>query len=343
MKIRIFVGNGFDCALGLKTGYGDFIKWCFPDGGLHLRDEIRVPALEEFLCLVRTKVKLGAEEWSNLEDALSFVPYENMGSMTINQRPHGRDVAGNYAANVLYQFQDALKLFLCNREKLLQLPDSANERDAVSRRVLGRIWKEVEMFNPSGNKFDVQFLNLNYTSTLSEIIAADNVKYVHGNLKSGIVLGVDRRSQGGGLAGLDEYVRILDKESQIEDCGCGMGTRALQDSLYGTDLLMFFGLSFGLSDMRLWTIVANCMVANKDLQAVVWPYDKDPASVLQNGEKLYQQALREKIVRILCPQKGCGFQGRIHIPSFTRCIGGDFWGLKDVGDRFLAHRPSLAD
>lgn len=329
MKVVIFTGNGFDLALGLDTRYEHLLGW------LSKNDFGKIPALREFVSLVNANLSDGDIRWCDLENALALVRYDRLKSMTIrNGELNLIGTSANYAANIIIQLKQALKEFLLLQQGRLQLPLDSTKMAEIRKGILEKIFIEIESFLGEDSMGEVRFLNLNYTNTLSKIFGYSRVVHVHGKLEGNnpdsIIIGVDRNRQSEVESILGEYAELVDKNGQISFSGIGLTDGEVEEQVKGADLMLFFGVSFGDSDYRIWKIVARQLLRNCSLKLIVWKYDKNPQAIIDNNEMSFQHKWKYEILNSFQLPHKEEFASRIHIPSFTSALDGDFWGLKEV-------------
>lgn len=156
------IGNGFDMAHGLKTGYGDFVKAQNQD------------AFSEYKAFL-TKYCSDAEGWSSFE--------ERINELTYNCYRHSFDDTQNYD-DVLQDVNRINSLFENLHTYLSDYLTEATKKGNVTQ-------KASINWALRGN---IPAINFNYTNTAE--LYTKNVFYVHGSLREAeIVLGYDFREE----------------------------------------------------------------------------------------------------------------------------------------------------
>ena len=83
MNIVVFVGNGFDIALGLKTGYPQFLRWWCEQNENHIDENLKCSLYDLKQTLLRRQLR-GERFWSDLEMSLGEIDYSQFKSVNGN-------------------------------------------------------------------------------------------------------------------------------------------------------------------------------------------------------------------------------------------------------------------
>lgn len=223
-KTVILIGNGFDKALGYKTGYGDFIKSSY-------FQKISTSHLCKKIIEKKT-----IQKWVDVEEEL-FEYAKNISN--INAKDTWRFFKSEY---------DSLSGALFNYLKY-EVPETISTPNSSIMQLV-KTWN-IDEQNRHGDKLSkVDVLCFNYTSycldTFSEWC---NVKYVHGSLDNkSIILGVD-----------DIYHTELEPElSFIIKSGFNdINISGVSDILESAERFIIFGCSLGKTDFWYYNKIFN--------------------------------------------------------------------------------------
>ena len=195
MHILFFIGNGFDCNLGLHTAYRDFYPYyikCFPD------DRLAKSIADDYM------------RWSDLE----------LGLGSYLSKVNKSDIDNFYSEKS--NIETCLTEYLNNETKRLSLNSGIKEEFMKKLQSLPQQLSrkdDIEMtkwINSNRTSIHYGFISFNYTNILSRIIAQpykgtpilshisnqtkyndiiDNPIYIHGSLEDRIILGVNDKTQ----------------------------------------------------------------------------------------------------------------------------------------------------
>lgn len=218
MKKLFIIGNGFDRAHGLRTGYENFHKYLkatYPDadenvdqlpyvfqdkdGGLDCDDNEAVG----FLMRIITQAEPDSKQWSALEESLGILDYSEVFDGLIEQIDNEGDV--DLWSNA-YQNEDTANDLSVVIEKLSDyFTDWIETLDLSKTRQIASFKKLIES--------DDIFLNFNYTETLEMVyqIKNENVCHIHGKRGETLILGHGREEKE------EEYSRNMGWYTGAED------------------------------------------------------------------------------------------------------------------------------
>lgn len=188
MKRMLLIGNGFDKAHGLPTGYNQFQQW------LEEKDPDFIERMATYFPDVFDE---SLEWWNDFENNLDVIDahdeikrvveenYPNFGSDDFHD--------GDYHAASVEIEEEMNRLYLDIQEKFVQWIESIDLNEAKRK------------FNLTGFDF---FLSFNYIATLTQIygIHPDKILYIHGHAKEGESLII------GHNANPDHYQPGIDEE-----------------------------------------------------------------------------------------------------------------------------------
>ena len=292
MRICVLIGNGFDLALGLKTGYKSFVQEYLKQNKDTENADIK------WLC---NNIEADLENWGDAEMAFGRLQFSDA-------RKNG---LGTYQASE-ESFSVAFQEYLQKENARFSIP--LEKRGETSQTLVKRLFelskwmtaghaaacrvmpKEMELF--------IDFLNFNYTDTLSQILGVDasglakvkfnmgtqiieadvSVCHVHGTLDRGVLFGVDSADQikDGNVQAYCSRTGETIKPRGAEVAGFSARSDGIK-KLGLADVVVSFGLSFGASDKGWWQKLWENVFGGKGSQLIVCPYSlRRPAQILGN-------------------------------------------------------------
>ena len=266
MEATFFFGNGFDLQLGMKTSYSSFLQW-------YLAQPNPSDEIADF------KKDIHNDEdnmWSDAEIAIG----KYLGKF------EGKPI-GRYLDNVRH-FTESLGKYLSDQQQK-QIPGAIFERGMIfhdfilnlEEEILCNYKRFVQLMPASVQEINYNFLNFNYTSTVKQLIEdahntyvgkhkkplsfgkkgniptkINNLVHIHGSLDKAILMGVDRREQliEKDIVLTEEHLQKLLKPAMNTALG-RIEPEIAKKCILSSDILVFFGLSFGETDRTWWHIV----------------------------------------------------------------------------------------
>lgn len=235
----IFIGNGFDCALGYPTSYKNFFE----------SDKFQTLPTDNLLAKHIKDLKDRTNQWSDLEVTLSNYSH---GSLDLVKSDGATRFRNEFVAvqNALYSYLKSI---------------SGDRSDEPARFIsMGSLIKDWIKEDPN-----CRFYTFNYTLFLERVLKflnpdeIPNVVHLHGILSeitkgNGLVIGIDKTMQ------THKECDFLFKANQENYNNTGIKT-AVQNA----KRLIFFGCSMGVSD----TWYFNLIFQNQNIN-VVEIYDR---------------------------------------------------------------------
>ena len=252
MAVTFLIGNGFDLHMGMKTRYIDVYEG-------YIESKSKSDCIAKFKDLLKEDAPNEFTNWADFE--------QKMGEST-DKFSSEQDFV-----DCVRDFKEYLAKHLENEEKSFLKRIKPGMRNAISnemkRSLTGYysslinkdkgIIKELTYL-----KQDYNFITYNYTSVLdrllslvelndyeSSYIAIEKPKYLHGKLDLGIVLGVDNEEQLEKNCSYNYTQRI--KRSFVKPYFNELydpdKVKDIYDTLYSSDVICVYGLSFGASDL----------------------------------------------------------------------------------------------
>lgn len=235
----VFIGNGFDCALGYPTSYSNFFA---------SDDFQKLPAENHFAQHIK-RLKATTNHWSDLEELLSNYSYSSL-DLT---RPNGVERFKNEYVSV--------KNALCSYLKSIGEDCSDEPERFIPMSSLIKNWIKEDP--------NCRFYTFNYTLFLERVLKFINLKetpdvvHLHGTVSEitkgdGPVIGIDKTMQ------THKKCEFLFKSNQESYNNTG-----IKSAVQNAKRLIFFGCSMGVSD----TWYFNMIFHNQNIK-VIEIYDR---------------------------------------------------------------------
>lgn len=302
MRITYIIGNGFDLALGLNTGYRAFLKQYLEE----LAGQ-NTPAL----LWLGDRIKTDTETWADAEWAfgqLTGYPAQNS--------EHKIEIFSaclqDFKSKFIKYLKDANRDFDAHWESI-----KTNVR-AFSDGILGlgrylrpayaKEWNAEFRHRP----VMLDFINLNYTDTLERIIEAAvganrvfmtegytatlnrNCIYIHGSLKEDrIVFGVDNDEQ---IADAEIRAHCNSTKRLVKgylDLGYDAEYEALQ-KIDQSEWIVTMGASYGATDKKVWDRVFTKVFRNRQSKLLIIPFcrESDIAAQVDGNDFIFNWTRR---------------------------------------------------
>lgn len=299
MNICVLIGNGFDLALGLKTGYRNFIAEYLKTHRESSRPDVK------WLCKT---ISANIETWGDAEMAFGKLPFDEARQSAIETY-----LAAEESFSVSFQE------YLLRENARFQIPIEERERTRIQ---LLRCIGELSDCMTSGHKskcrlvnaddVSLSFLNFNYTDTLEQILGdlpatvavdgpvsgqvkIETVCHVHGALEGGVLFGVDAPNQIVSQPVRDYCARTGETVKPRGAEAAGFAERSAGVELLNhANVVITFGLSFGESDTSWWRLLWGRFFSGGSFaQLIICPYSlKRPVQIL--GNRMVRNYAEEK-------------------------------------------------
>lgn len=348
MNITFLIGNGFDISLGMESSYSSFYKY-LQDNEL-LQHNI-------FIKLINKDI----DKWSDFERMLGILTTYSDWSETIkeNQKKLAFDISDSEIEEIikmieneeeiperfvsdLDRFQDEFRLYLLKKQELVMERLAAEiDCSSIIADTINEIYNDFHGFEENyfrkniedsiiendyndiinTLRVNINFLNFNYTDTVSYLIehtdkssitkffkkniVSDIVKvqvnikeeHIHSTLEEGMYLGIDSEKQCINeffydVSDMEELIKPSTKDYFLDN-----SVQNIQDIISSTDLLIVFGMSFGETDQIYWDMIKDTMqYRKKTFQLLLNIYNKNYSdefiSVHQRSYRRNQNILR---------------------------------------------------
>lgn len=267
-KTVLFIGNGFDLAINLKTSYSDFVNspfWPLKEKKFQSQTD---GSLEWEIFSFTEKYRdeeTGLVRWIDLENVM----YK-----------YAQRLKEKNSISISSELRDRNKLFL----NLLKKAFSEYIRNKVNRSIdpnVNKASKEICSIFKGILEMDrsTVIYSFNYTDT-SKILTKyfnwsnPNVTHVHGRINektSNIILGINDRNI------VDKSHRFLLKSHQE-----GFVSNSLFDDLQESQNIIFYGMSFGSNDIDYFKDFFNSIIIERDKRIYkknIFVFTKDEESI----------------------------------------------------------------
>ena len=277
MNITFMIGNGFDLQLGLKTRYIDFYNYYIAKNN---NDMIAKSINENY------------DLWSDLEVGLG----EFTSTLSNNDIESFLDSKRNLEKHLISYLRNEENSYIVdnNAAKAFRngiislsnyLPDNIKNR--YNR-----------MISLLGNSFSYKFISFNYTKVLDQLIeitqndfkpfsshVSNNTGYndkivtpihVHGNLKSGLIIGVNDETQIKNKA-LQKDTSLTDYmiKPKLNDYSANNINSIIKNTIDESEFIFIFGLSMGRTDDYWWSYLVKWLTMSNDHTLVIFAHEPD--------------------------------------------------------------------
>lgn len=278
MNVTFLLGNGFDLQLGMATGYKSFLEWY-----------VEMPSNDPDIAQFREFLKDEKGEWwsdaevamgnylGNFSDSNISIYFKNIRDFKLRLYEYLEYENLRYHIIDEEKVETEFKKFILHSDEDVMLRKSNLHLGA----------------NRKHNHLYVNFITFNYTNALdlildvvqkqNKILETNNsyesrvgkVYHVHGTLDSSLIMGVDNFAQLDTTNILDQekLQRTLIKPIVNDELGRDEHTNAIK-LIQSSNYLVFYGLSFGITDMTWWESVREKLIADINCQVILFTRSK---------------------------------------------------------------------
>ena len=273
MNILYILGNGFDIAQNMRTGYDDFYQYL-------LKEESGSDLLQKMKQDIKSDIELRRNLWSDME--LGFGAFtENVETISELDDLH-------------YEIAEHLQSYLKTQNQAFVPTQSQIEKfeqDFINPEI--RIHEtDKSVYSKFRRTIDngvyINVMTLNYTDTLEKLLAIKptshkkvfntstqvmDICHVHGRLNDTIIWGVDNIEQI-----KNTYFRTQDdvKPFMVKaDCNLAMKSNRhsiCERHIKDANLIILFGVSLGDTDMRWWNLIGKELKSRKNIAIIKHVY-----------------------------------------------------------------------
>ncbi len=272
MNILYILGNGFDKAQKMATGYPDFYKY--------LTDKVKDESA--LLGKMKSAITENTELWSDMESGLG-----EFTSATNNAEEFD---------SFYFELSEHLQNYLKKENEKYAPSDKLKNKfqsdfTTVSK-YLGALDKtrfDGFLGTVSTSIKDINVITLNYTNTLEKILGLSpnittkgfggntnlrNIIHVHGQLGESIIIGVDHPGQ----IRNDEFRKnedIKDIMIKIESNESMKETRHMECERFiaNANVIVLFGVSLGETDARWWKLIGQNLKRRRNVAIIQHLYN----------------------------------------------------------------------
>lgn len=272
MNILYILGNGFDKAQKMATGYPDFYKY--------LTDKVKDESA--LLGKMKSAITENTDLWSDMESGLG-----EFTSATNNAEEFD---------SFYFELSEHLQNYLKKENEKFAPSDKLKNKfqsdfTTVSK-YLGALDKE--RYNAFINRHsfsskDISVITLNYTDTLEKILSLNasvtaksfsnntnlrNIIHVHGRLGESIIIGVDHPAQMKNEA-FRNNEDIKDIMIKIESNESMKETRHMECErlIANANVIVLFGVSLGETDARWWKLIGQNLKRRRNVAIIQHLYN----------------------------------------------------------------------
>lgn len=286
VNITWIVGNGFDLNLGLRTGYGQFVK----DVYLSTDQDNYPPEKQSLIEAVDGLPEWGTDKWSDLEMLLGRVTTKYSLATIDSFAAAFEDMEEQLRQHLISENEGATS-FLQSKQAIEETWSSIAE---MCPRLSQGYRKTLKDYPNIREQHTYCFITLNYTHTLDLLLEEaeklhapfarrklNNTNYddrcqkpihVHGTIEEqgGIVFGVSNASQIANkeLAENEDFTEIWVKQRRNEFFGNTLYEQTMS-VIADTSVFVIYGCSLGATDEYIWRAITN-RLARTDAAAIVF-------------------------------------------------------------------------
>ena len=297
MRILYLIGNGFDIAMGLKTGYQEFYDH-------YLAQKSSNPAVAKLKDYLKTE---RYSTWADLEKGLGSYTAKVDSSEEMKQ--------------VFYDISDSLKAYLKGENDAFSVTS-----DALNNSVMGALFepqnalaegmmRSIVRYRSSNTSDTVDVISFNYTNTLEKICRyrgtgqvkyqsgshvgfLTSIRHIHMSLNDmDVIMGVNDESQIAGKEILDDQIKSMLIKPYINEQLQTLVDEECKRLIESSDLICLFGVSVGETDLLWWEKIGKRLLSS-NARLIFFAYDRD--YVRRNNELIdkvqyYRSLLMERM------------------------------------------------
>lgn len=274
MNITYILGNGFDKAIGLATGYPEFLK-------SYCEKKNNDSKYSELINAMKDDIKAHKDLWSDLEITLGkytskFDNYKDFYAVYKDLNHELRNYLLEQQSRIGKDVQVSRDIFI---RRLSSFTDFLEYADSVQ--IQG---------NLLNRNHDVHIISLNYTNSVEQILGLKNstlstslylsnncdlcsINHIHGTLDKAIIMGVSEIDQ---IANekLQKDSHIMDFLYKPQTCANtkNLVDRRCSNLLNQTDMLILYGVSLGASDNYIWKKVGK-LFSKENFKMILFNYN----------------------------------------------------------------------
>ncbi len=311
MNITFFLGNGFDRALGLETGYSAFYKWYCAKSREGLSEWVR--EFREEIDKYVHKDPNAEAYWSDAEYGLG-------------------QYSENFSVDTVWHFIDCFEDFRDNLVEYLQGEQALITEDLAAKMKthitpqLTNFYQEIDPAEKpdvityrnqnSSRETLLHFVCFNYTNSVDKLaktltngsigswrgrdgathsLKMGNVYHAHGTLDLYPVIGVCNTTsiKNQELLNSPEFKAIMQKSQSIAVAG-QLWRMEVTEAIKNSSVLCIFGMSLGETDSDYWEMVTEWLAEDSSRRLIVFWYDVNSTNLNLSIVQKYTEVTRVK-------------------------------------------------
>ena len=276
MDITLVIGNGFDKALGLKTGYYDFYDWL----NNQQLDDNYIRIMKERIQRDKNKNRI-KDIWSDFEKGIGqFVTRIIKDDLPDDFSPW-KSGTDNFLVKYLSSLDTSAKV----RAILQSNKNMQRCHDYIQGFILSMKLLKSELFSDIDETVQGHMISLNYTDSLDQIASNmqimnnsmlqidSGVLHPHGQLSTGVILGVNDVSQINNVNIQQDvsYSSMMVKSAQIKALYQDVKDEAI-NYIKKSTIICLYGVSLGETDKDWWQLLGDWLQNDKKHLLIVFWY-----------------------------------------------------------------------
>lgn len=271
MKTTFLIGNGYDKAIGLDTGYSEFLDYY-----VNLKSGSNNPEVNELIDRMKDDIKENRTLWADLE-------------ITLGKYTEKFDDWEKYSA-VYDDINNELRLYIEKEQNRLGKEIKFSQKAAIAgfadpTQLLEPADKErmISFFNTYGANSEINVISLNYTNTIEQELKAleskhqafniNQILHLHGKVDDTIILGVSDEKQIANSSFREKkYLKDFLIKSQTNKTMKSRIDVLCKNLISTANLFVTFGVSLGESDNYIWREIGN-QLTRGDFKLIIFQYD----------------------------------------------------------------------
>ncbi len=311
MNITFLLGNGFDRALGLETGYGAFYKWYCAKSKQGLTD---------WICAFRDEIDKYVHKdpsaeayWSDAEYGLG----QYSEKFTLETVDHFIDC--------FEDFRDNLVEYLVEEQSLMSIELAAKMKTHFASQLVN-FYQEIDPIERNdvitcrnqgtAREFNLQLVCFNYTNAVDQVAGAfgtdslgvwrgtdgnqhslkmGKLFHAHGTLDLYPIIGVcnELSIKNQELLKSPVFKAAMQKSRSITVAG-QLWRSEVKDIIKNSQILCIFGMSLGETDSDYWEMVTEWLSGDSKRQLVIFWYDVNATKLNLAIPQKYREVTKVK-------------------------------------------------
>lgn len=287
MNITFFIGNGFDINKGLSTSYMDFYSYA-QDNNLLLKNTIFNEIKRDVKLWSDFEIQLGkgTEKIHNKNEADRFMDdFEDFHDTFLDYLEDESEKYNPDKEQINSSFQSTMRAFYSDI-------DEGNEKIIESK-----------IFNKRTEGIKLNFLNFNYTNTLTKYwsLLSNSIKFPYNNYYISVTpkkpIHIHNDLHNSALLGLNDVTQIAKTDYLSKDDLNFLikpNSTAINNSytfnnakniINKSDIIVIYGMSLGATDKQWWELVGKWL-GNKNTYLIIHYYNSEETNPRKSIRRL---------------------------------------------------------